>query len=381
MPGTPGNPPSAKRGAVQRARRILLACLPSCPDLSRLKQEIEREPIDWAALYQLAHLHKMAGIIAPVLLKILNGDLPDSSEAPWRRSWHALAFKDMIQLKGLEEILLGSQARGIRPMLLKGFSIHHQAYPNDTARGAFDLDLLVRPTQIAPMIQFLQEEGFTLTNTDPKERQISDWRVLLRRTSEAVLSRPSDGVDVDLHWALCAPIEERAAGLRLLSRIWIQTRQIRLGRALCAIPGKEEELLFVGLHLLKGWGFFLRGLCDLIRLLEASPSVNWDRLLSLACQTGTAAILYHAFELVNQASPDLVPQSVQTRLSRSSRIRWLLSPSLKLDRLVESQGGEPTNLAIRWKGVLFSGRPWVWIPYEVGLNGKWLLRQVRSVLR
>lgn len=364
-----------------QARTFLLACISPNPNPNVLRPILCDPPIDWAALYRLADCHKMVGIIAPLLNELLQGALPETPEAPWRSRWRALAVRELSQRAALAEILLLTQAHGIQPIVIKGLPVHLQVYPARSVRGACDLDLLVQPSQLPTVVRCLESAGFALRNKDPLGQPVSHWSKLVRKTSEADYLRARDGIAVDLHWSLCAPIEERCAGITLLKHFWMNTRSLQMERVMCEIPGREEELLLVSLHLMRRGPFHLRGLYDLILLLESPPQVDWARLIHLARQTGTAATAFHAFELASPFCPGRLPQDVRDRLRPSSRLRWILSPSLRLDHLVKTQGHDRGNLGLRWKGVLFSQRPWIWLPYETALRGKCVLRKIWGVLR
>ncbi len=331
---------------------------------------------DLQALLALAEQHQMLGIIAPPLLEMPDPPLKPPAQAQWSGRWRALAMRDLAHLAALRQILPAASREGIQPVLLKGFSVHLQAYPRNAARGSCDIDLLLPPAEIPAMGRCLETLGFSLRGKHPWGRPIALNPPLPRWTHEAPFFRETDGLQVELHWSLCAPVEERSAGLRLPELMRGRRRTLHLGDTACAIPGREEELLFLCLHLLNGSPFILRGVSDLLRLLAASPAVEWDRLTSLAGASGTGATAYYALDLVEQAAPGTVPAAALSALRRRSGPRWLLSPTLRLTRLVHSRGGRLSDLGTRWKGALFAGRPWVWIPYQLALQGKSALRRI-----
>ena len=357
---------------VSSEKTLLLKSAVPGANPAELLEAVRESRVDWNRLYALADRHQMVGIIAPRFLKTLNGFMPEQTRAQWKNRWRFLAMRDLAQTAALQEILEAARAQDLRPILLKGLAVHLQAYPLETARGASDIDLLVRLQDAPALIHCLEAAGF---------RSLSDWRSHLKRTHEASFHRGQEDVSIDLHWSLCAPAEEYAAGLTLSDSIRKGTRRLSLGNTSCAIPGREEELLFLCLHLLKMPPFRLRGLSDLLHLLLLPPPVDWDRFLSLARKTGTGAAAYYALGMAAQLSEGSVPAQVPAALARRSGPRWLLSPSLQLERLLDTHGEERSNLSLRWRGVFFAGRAWVWLPYQTALHGKRLLRQIQAVLR
>lgn len=364
-------------GESSRMKKLLfqLAVTVDQPQEELAKALIRRPGFDWNALYGLADRHQMVGILAPRLLQALDGSAPVEARAPWIARWRALAMRDLAQRAALERILVAAQSKGIHPMLLKGIAVQTQAYPEDSARGAFDIDLLVQPPDLPGMVHCLEESGYLFVGKDARGRPMR-WPDFLKRTHEAPFHRSADGISVELHGSLCSPLEERLVGLTLRDRLWGNPRRIPLGQTSYLIPGREEELLFLCLHLLKAGPFFLRGLADLALLLEISPSVDWPRFLQLARLTGTGTVAYYALEMVSQIRSSAVPDSARATLARYSGPRWLLSSSVQLDRLLENHGEDWTNWGLHWRGIFFAQRPWVWLPYQAALRGKSALRRI-----
>lgn len=342
-------------------------------DAKDLSLFVQSPSVNWDRLFHLAQRHGMAGVVASPLLVASDGFMPEKIRKEWTALWRSLALRDLAQLAALQEILAAAQSQGMSPLLLKGLAVHLQVYPKNAARGASDVDLLIRLEEVPRFVRCLETLGFVPL--------FSDGSTLFKRTNEADFHRSRDGVSVDLHWAVCAPAEEFATGLRLSESLWESQREILLGGFACQVPGREEELLFLCVQLLKSSPFLLRNLSDLLRLVHASASVDWGRLLSLASSTGTETMAYYAFELVSEVDPAPIPPFVRARLARSGKSRWLFAPFLRLDRLLKTQGNEGTNLALRWRGVFFARRGWIWAPYQATLYGKRILRKIRAVLR
>ncbi len=351
---------------------LLLACLAPGDASSRIQAALQKSPVDWPSLYRLAEPHGVVGILASRLNELVEGGLPETPQAPWRSRWNSLAMRDLVQLAAVEEILPLAKRRGIPLMLLKGLAVHLQVYSPHEARGASDVDLLVQPSQAKAAVECLTEAGFRFEGRDYYGRPVRRWSDLFDHYFEALFTRPADRVSVDLHWRLRPGRQERASGFTLSSRIWERPRAFVVGRTSCLLPGREEELLLVCLNLLNGGLFTLRGLCDLVRLSETPSPVDWRGLLALAQEEGLEALAYGAFKLAGEMAPSSVPSFVPSSLASRIRFRRIWSSFLSLNRLLENQGNEWTNLAIRWNGLLFHHRPWVWIPYEMGEVAEWV---------
>ncbi len=363
------------------ASQLLLACVPARLEPARLRGLATDPRMDWAAAYRLADRHGVVGLIAPQLHETCDGALPDQVWAPWRRRWQALAMQDLTHLAMLEHLLEESHARGLRPLLLKGLAVHLQAYPREMARGAADIDLLVDRSDIAPMAQCLEAAGFVLAEQDAHGRPVANVQTLLAKDSEALFVHPTRNIDVDLHWDLCAFRVAHAVGLRLTAHLGDRARALPVGRAVGAIPGREEELLVLSLHLLGEGDFVLRNLCDLARLLVAEPPVDWPRFCRVAGETGTDPVAFYALTLVEQASPGVVPSAVWSTLAPAAGPRRLLAPFLQMDTLLNTRGEGIADVGTFWQGVLFARHPWRWLPCQTVRVGRWMARRAHGMLR
>ena len=364
------------------ATELLLTLAASQPERNRL-QSIARNPnFDWADFFSLAQRHRMVGVAVPLLREMLDGQFSGESFHPWLKRWETLALQDLHQMFALEEIVSGSSRRGLSPLLLKGMSIHLQAYPSEgTARESGDLDLMVRPSEVPSMVECLEELGFVFRGTDSWSRPVSSWKIFIEQDSEALFYRGNTPVAVDLHWRLCDPRLEKSSGITLSERIRQGTRTLSLGRTAVAIPGREEELLLLCFHLFKGGTFFLKNLCDIAHLLRADPPINRDRLVSLGKETGTLGCLDYTFRLVAQFDPGALPSWTRPTPRPAAWTSWILAPSLQMERLLASRGESFGDLSRFWNGVLFSRHPWRWLPYQTGRVSRWLARRVAHMLR
>lgn len=78
----------------------------------------------------------------------------------WTSRWQFLALWDLTQIAALREILTAAKTQNLYPLLLKGWAVHLQAYSQNAARGASDIDLLIRPAQAPSFAQCLETLGF-----------------------------------------------------------------------------------------------------------------------------------------------------------------------------------------------------------------------------
>ncbi len=358
---------------------LLKFCIPN-PDLSETARLLKDPRLDWDSFYGWAQRHGMAGIVAPRFQEYT--DVPETQQRRWNDAWRESAMKDLSQLAALDRILSAAEKERLNPLLVKGLSVHFQAYPvARTARGSGDIDLLIRPHEAPAMDRALGQAGFSFLGRDSWSRPVSDWATLLGRDSEALFYHSGLCAHLDLHWGLCAPRLERAAGLTLYSRLWESPRVLAMGSVCASIPGREEEILCLCVHLAKGGRFLLRNLADLAHLVHAGPPVNWTRLLRIARETGSESCAFYPLEWLAELSPRAVPEETLSRLSERAGARWLLRPSLRLRRLFKTQSCALTDLSTYWNAVLFARRPGRWVAYQATRIADWLSRRFFAMLR
>jgi Uncharacterised nucleotidyltransferase len=135
------------------------------------------------------------------------------------------------------------RSSGVDPVLLKGWAIA-QAYPEAGLRPSGDIDLCVSPDQYA--------------------------------IAKAVLSsRHADVYSVDLDHDTMSRFNDLT-----FEALYRRSRLVNLGGTEIRIPGAEDHLRIVCLHLLKHGAWRPLWLCDVAAALESRPqNFDWNRCL------------------------------------------------------------------------------------------------------
>jgi hypothetical protein len=168
----------------------------------------------------------------------------------WRRlqsplpEIEALYFHQLIESRRQEQetlrVLTALQAAGIRPLLVKGWSVARQ-YPQPGLRPYTDVDLVVRADQRTGAV------------------------AVLERLSPLIVS-------VDLHEAV-----SHGRGREPMTR---RLQPAALGSVEVDLLGPEDELRLLSLHLLDHGAERMIWLCDLALLLDLRRAqLDWDYLL------------------------------------------------------------------------------------------------------
>lgn len=127
-----------------------------------------------------------------------------------REVYRATTLRNRALFAALEQIAAAFSGRGVALIPLKGAALAHRVYGNPGLRPMQDLDLLVRPADVAAAAAALRESGYAVPDH-------VDEGAARREHFHCVFERSSDNAKVELHWSLG---EEAALAAPALERIW-----------------------------------------------------------------------------------------------------------------------------------------------------------------
>src|SRR5262249_51860250 len=148
-----------------------------------------------APLLAAAERHDVIGLVVAALLKQGSDGLPpDLHEglAIYRDGMRIEARRAENQLAALLALI---SRRGIPILPFKGPLLAHSAYPDPTLRPCLDLDVLVHPDDVEPMLACLSEAGY-LHQAGLGKHGVAALRFY---AGEYILYRP-DELPVEPHW-------------------------------------------------------------------------------------------------------------------------------------------------------------------------------------
>lgn len=130
-------------------RRVLLDLVGTVqsPDLGALA------PQDWAALSQMAQLHRLGPLLHHTHGK--TAGVPEQVRAEWLDSYRAARLAAMALDADLTDCVALLETNGFTPVALKGAFLARHAYPDPALRPMRDLDLLLPREQVLPAYRLL----------------------------------------------------------------------------------------------------------------------------------------------------------------------------------------------------------------------------------
>jgi len=239
-------------------------------------------------------------LITPLLLRsgggglgwrqVRGGDLgATEAGAELQQAYRLHCLQAALSERRIGQILRLLREAGVEPLLIKGWS-NARLYPEAGLRPFGDIDLVARPEQVA--------------------------------AAERVIGRhPDPNFPIDLH--------TRAAHFEVLDpeEMFARSQIVSMGEVEVRIPGPEDHLRQITLHMLCHGAWRPLWLCDIAAAVEARPDgFDWDRCLAgnqreadwIACGIGLAGRLLGA---------DLTGTPVGRRAEQLPR--WLVKAVLR----------------------------------------------------
>jgi len=259
----------------------------------------------------------------------LNALWPGSALSRLRDQWARQQRRNADLLRALATIDSAFETAGIECLLLKGLPLADHLYGGIDRRFTWDLDLLVRESDVARGLIILTGLGVHAPSLTFGLDRVA------RRVAHAMECRRQDGLSVDLHWAF-----RRLPGLRFpADDVFRDQRFHELGGRRYRVPSDEHVLVQVLLGIAADVDRSLcrmRSLWDAYLLLHSLSTRDWtaffvrrkaERCLGLVANTIALVIhrmnaadefpeLLHAMETSLDGVPILEPERAATILAR-----------------------------------------------------------------
>ncbi|MBT5415134.1 MAG: hypothetical protein HOH66_01590 [Rhodospirillaceae bacterium] len=256
-----------------------------------------------------AVLHRFAGLVSPALAaSLLPGpDWDGLIGADALRQSRLLArFTHRNQRAALATIAQG----GFECVVLKGFANAHLLYPEPEARIVGDLDLLVRPGDLAGLVAYLGAAGYRFRGAPPRL-----WG-FISDASFLPFVAADGGCNLDLHVEPdCYPLYCGLGAAALFGA----ARPMEIDGLRILVPAAEHVLALCLSNAVKDklGVFALRKALDALMLLRAPHDLDWDAIeavLGAGRLTGPGRAFFALLE-----SLGLAPGIVPPRLARPPR--------------------------------------------------------------
>jgi hypothetical protein len=259
---------------------------------------------DWAALRHTALEHGVLPLLCSRLKELEYGLLPQQEMAHFQEFFKAHSRGNLIMVSELVKVLRLLKSANIPAIPFKGPVLAVQAYGDVCLRQFADLDLMVRRDDIQKVAQLLGGHGYRLWYAFTPAQEKSH----LKRACEFTFLPVQGIASLDVHWRFAADyFTTRLSPFNLFDG---HETVLLEGHAVPALPA-DIMLLYLCLH-----GTFhlwpkLSAVWDVAKLIDATPNLDWQRLLHMA----TAAGLRRTFLLGLGLAHDLMAANVPAEIA------------------------------------------------------------------
>ncbi|MGA9584538.1 MAG: nucleotidyltransferase family protein [Terracidiphilus sp.] len=306
--------------------------------------ELATKISDWKETIDAALQH---GILPILYLELVANRTAIPAEALEiaRIEFESNAFHCLANAAELLEVLKAFKKAGIAAMPFKGVVLAASAYGDIIARPAGDLDVLIRFSDLLQATQILKERGYEL-----KTKVLEDGYPEAANYFEYHFDRPEDGMVVELRWRLelTQPRYRHNLGI---DWVWPRRRMVKLAGADVPNFDAVTGLLMLCMHGSKHAWSRLVWICDVAKLIEREPELDWDSVRREAKRVGLWQCLALGVLLAGRVASARVPPEVRRDFEADRRMRNLTE--FLEEHLVEEPGKMPGG----------------WMPYNLQILG------------
>lgn len=271
---------------------------------------------EWHAVAALARQQR----VGP-LLSSRNPPCPDDVRAVLRAGAEASSCRALMHKAAYRELTAAATARGISLVALKGLHLATTMYASPGLREMNDIDVLVRPDQVAALSDVARELGYRPLREVPVPVALKVGHHLPRFRKNLV--------SLEVHWRLGPPGSEPRVEP---GELWALTAPFPQGAGVSLVP--EALLVHVCAHAaMHHFEQGLRPLCDVQAILRRpSGGFTWPLMLHLArrwqCERSVALVLSLSHDTLGVEVPEAVMHSLAAHRPSAGLRRLALTHTL-----------------------------------------------------
>ena len=273
----------------------------------------EWEAAEWVVYWQNA----LPWLVAR--LEETNVDVPEPVNGRLQTIHTASRERTCRMLDACTEILAAFRQAGIQTVLLKGAVLSPLYYPDPLQRPLADLDLLIKPKDIAASREImLNQLGYRYYSRSAEDE------VYLRGGRKSNIWAPDNVHPVEVHFTLRE--EYAGIGYELAEIMWRESGERPYWQNTTAcLPSLPALLLHVCAHATSDW-LIQRGrlmhIDDIRKLCDHMQPADWQRFSQLV-QPDTARFVYPALAFVSKYTSLPVPAFVTGSLRENCSLALL----------------------------------------------------------
>ena len=291
--------------------------------------------IDWPRFGRVVARQRVAALVE-TSLKAAAVALPEAVAEPLARQAKRIIHANLVAAGDTARLTALIAAAGYPVLAIKGVVLSALAYGSVAMKHGKDIDLLILPEHIAPVLAVLEADHYRISQ--PAETLSAQQRRLLPRYGKDVsIVRGRPHLQIELHWRLFTNV-----GLlpTLTARAPVQT--VQLGRGLTAPTLAPAELYaYLVMHgAIDGWSR-MKSLADLNALIVGNAAGELDRWHDRAVTLGAGAASEQALLMMRDLFALPLSPRLADSIGRSPRVRMLIAGAYRL--MAVRDGGTEIN--------------------------------------
>lgn len=287
---------------------------------------------DWDGLIDLALRHCVLPMLFSRLAE-MESALPASAAERISREYERIVVHNLANAAELIAVLEVFNRAGMQAMPFKGVALAASAYGDMLNRQSGDLDFLVRKSELPCATKLLRKRGYELETS-----VLQDGTPAEPRLHEYKFRRRADGRELELRWRLDLNWGRYGRDLGM-EWVWPQHAKTVLAGAVVPILNPEISLLVLCMHGCKHYWSRLIWLCDIERVIDTNPALDWQAVLAEAKSQGLSRALGLGVMLSARLLQAKVPQPVLGQFGKDKTVYRLTKHFA--DNLVANPGTGP----------------------------------------
>lgn len=315
---------------LRRAVRCALAAEDHSADAWRWRDQVP--PADFVAAVTA---HRVATVLEPALERC---GYPAAVAEPVRRMRSHARLAAMGHIHATRAV--DEQLAPLDHLFVKGAALALRTTGDPTARGAGDIDVVVRPEDLGRATALLLAAGWSARDGYTVNQRSWAWRHQLRTTYELGLEGTLGRLD--LHWRL----DPTYGGLPSFDELWSRHVLVDIGPVSIATLAGPDAFAHALRHAAKDSWSSLRSLVDIARLarVPADWPTHLDRLDRATLSVVDATIGLPAVAPRFRATASAIPTALRTQVRSAEEIRFPGDNAQRFARYMLASGHGPRDL-------------------------------------
>lgn len=311
---------------TQSPAEHLLLCLKAVWSTAHTTTLAQLTPEQWQALVTWAQQQRVAALLYHRLRQHgLDKLIPPAIYAQLKTYYQQVAVNNILLYHQVKQLMAQLQSEQIPAILLKGAYLGGAVYEVITLRQMVDVDLLVRPEDLAQVITIVTALGYQPV------QPIEDLQPYLAHKHHLPPFVKANAPSLEIHWNITKPNLSYTIDH---SELWARAQNAVVNGSAVMTLAPEDLLLHVCLHATyQHWlEQDIRFLCDVDAICRRfALTFDWEQFTQRAVQWGWSRGVYLALQLAHDRLETPIPPHVLATLQPEQAKTLVAEAKIRLD--------------------------------------------------